>query len=46
MGNPHHEGFCGRIANRARSCQSTKKEKAGTKIPWEKFGSCHHWSAK
>src|SRR5215469_2734819 len=29
-----------------RSCQTTNKEKMGTKNPWEKFGSERHWNER
>src|SRR5437870_1836735 len=46
MRSPDHEG-CKRIAaSLGRSCQSTNNEKAGTKKPCEKFGSCHHCPTK
>src|ERR1700686_4659925 len=45
-GNPQAEG-CGLIAaRRARVCQNTKPEKKGTKKPWEKSGSDHHWRTR
>jgi hypothetical protein len=39
---PHHEGFAGKRRRRSRFSQTTNRAKAGTKNPWEKFGSCHH----
>src|SRR5438552_3465695 len=46
MRSPDHEG-CKRIAaSLGRPCQSTNNEKAGTKKPCEKFGSCHHCPTK
>src|SRR3970040_1327164 len=43
-GRPNHEGWAGARASRFRSLQITKIENAGTKKPWEKFGSFHHCS--
>ena len=46
MRSPDREG-CKRIAaSLGRFCQSTNKEKAGTKKPCEKFGSRHHCPTK
>src|SRR5947208_15200219 len=39
---PHEEGAGLIASSRFRFCHTTYKEKAGTKKPWEKFGSVHH----
>ena len=46
MRAPHQEGRSGMRDSRVRSCQMTKPAKRGTKKPWEKLGSCHHWLTK
>jgi hypothetical protein len=43
---PQNEGAEETFANFDRFCQSTKREKMGTKNPWEKFGSPHHCLTK
>src|SRR5205807_9940285 len=46
MRSPHQEGFKRIATSFERFCQSTNREKRGTKKPWEKFGSRHHCPAK
>src|SRR5579864_5993327 len=46
MGRTDHDGLTLICDSRSRSCQTTKHEKRGTKKPWEKFGSFHHWLSR
>src|ERR1700722_7993483 len=43
---PDHAGFTTMRRKRSRSCQAMKMENSGTKKPWEKLGSCHHWPTR
>src|SRR5436305_8621602 len=42
---PHTDGSRFIARSLSRLTHTTYREKAGTKKPWEKFGSVHHWAA-